>query len=351
MFTNANNIAYAAASTRAIAAALCLGVLGLAGCHRTPPAENAKGADASEPASKEETQKEAAAEGAEGVTLTREQAEKLGVATEPAKSIQYTAETSGFGVVIPHDTIATAVAELTTAQAAERQSHAALERTHRLIGTPGAMSADAVESAARQAQTDGAALALAGQRLTTIIGTAPPGAVTKNGPVLHELASGKIKLLRATFPLGALQGSTPATLRAAHLDALSPGAPHPAQGWSLNSVWAAPADATLPGRSFFGLLKNSDAAEGERLLVWAPGTGPSQQGVVVPADSLVISDGKYWCYVETEPHVYVRRQINPDRPLADGYFVTEGIAAGDKMVTSAAGLLLARETNPSTEAE
>ena len=88
---------------------------------------------------------------------------------------------SGFGIVIPHDTIATAVAELTTAQAAARQSRAALERAQRLIGTPGAMSADAVESAARQAETDSAALALAEQRLTTIIGAGPPGGVAKNG--------------------------------------------------------------------------------------------------------------------------------------------------------------------------
>jgi hypothetical protein len=158
-------------------------------------------------------------------------------------------------------------------------------------------------------------------------------------------------LLRATFPLGALEGSRPATLRAARLVALSPGDAHPAQGWSLDSVWPAPADASLPGRSFFGLLKNADAGEGERLLVWAPGTGPSQRGVVVPATCLVISDAKYWCYVETSPHVYVRRQIETDRPVSDGYFVTEGIAAGDKVVTAAAGMLLARETNPSSEAD
>ncbi len=340
MFTSAINMGHATTSMRAVAAALCLGAFGLTGCHRTPPADNAKGAEASQPAEAEQ-----------GVTLTAEQAERIGVATQPARPIQYTAETSGFGIVISHDAVATAVAELTTAQAAAHQSHAALERTQRLIGTAGAMSADAVDSAARQAETDSAALALAEQRLTTIIGAGPPGGVAKNGPVLHELASGKIKLLRATFPLGALQGSTPATLRAAHLDTLSPGAAHPAQGWSLDSVWAAPADATLPGRSFFGLLKNSDAGEGERLLVWAPGTGPSQQGVVVPAASLVISDGKYWCYVESKPHVYVRRQFNPNSPVADGYFVTEGIAAGDKVVTAAAGLLLARETNPGTEAE
>jgi hypothetical protein len=351
MLTGAINIAFAATPARSVAAALCLAIFGLTGCHRTPPAENAKGVDTAQPAATAETQTEDAREGAEGVTLTAEQAEKLGVATEPAKPIQYTAETSGFGIVISHDTIATAVAELTTAQAGGRQSHAALERAHRLIGTPGAMSADAVEGAARQAETDAAALALAEQRLTAIIGTGPPGGVAKNAPTLRELASGKIKLLRATFPLGALQGPTPATLRAAHLDALSPGAAHPVQGWSLKVVWGAPADATLPGRSFFGLLHNSDAGEGERLLVWAPGAGPSQQGVLVPSDSLLISDGKYWCYLETKAYVYVRRQINPDRPVANGYFVTEGIAAGDKVVTAGAGLLLARETNPSSEAD
>lgn len=339
MFTSSIN--YAAVLARTIAAALCLGGLGVMGCHRTPPADAAKAGEAAQPA-------------AEGVSLTAEQAEKLGIATEPARPVEYTAETSGFGSVLPHDATAVAVAELASARAAEHQSRAALERAQRLSGTPGAMSADAVASAARQAETDGAALALAEQRLTALIGAGPPGGAANE--VLHELASGKIKLLRATFPLGALQGSTPSTLRAAHLDALSPDAvspdaPRPAQGWTVNSVWAAPADATLPGRSFFGLLKSGDAAEGERLVVWAPGTGPSQHGVVVPAASLVISDGKYWCYVETKSHVYARRQVNPDRPVADGYFVTEGIAAGDKLVTAAAGLLLARETNPSTEAD
>jgi hypothetical protein len=99
------------------------------------------------------------------------------------------------------------------------------------------------------------------------------------------------------------------------------------------------------------VLKGGDASEGERLLVWAPGPGPSQPGVLVPAAAVVISDGKYWCYVEQKPRIYVRREIATDRPFDAGYFVTQGIAAGDKVVTAAAGLLLAREMNPSTEAD
>ena len=334
---------------RALAAAMCVGLLGLSGCHRTPPAENATAGDTASQA--EAPEHGDAKEGGEGVTLSAEQAEKMGIATQPARSLGYTAETAGFGTVIPHDTIATAVAELTTAQAAARQSRAARERARRLTGTAGAMSADAVDSAARQSATDGAALALAEQRLSSIVGTGVPGGVAANGSLLQELASGRVKLLRATFPLGTLQGSTPSSLRAAPLDALSPGAPPSSPAWDLHPVWTAPADASLPGRSFFALLKGSGAGEGERLLVWAPGSGPSQQGVAVPAAALVISDSKYWCYVETKPGVFVRREISTDRPVVGGYFVTDGVAAGDKVVTAAAGLLLARETNPSTEAD
>jgi hypothetical protein len=37
--------------------------------------------------------------------------------------------------------------------------------------------------------------------------------------------------------------------------------------------------------------------------------------------------------------------------MADGYFVKDAIKPGDLIVTTAAGLLLARQANPSSEAE
>ncbi len=82
-----------------------------------------------------------------------------------------------------------------------------------------------------------------------------------------------------------------------------------------------------------------------------PAPGPAQQGVTVPAASVVISDGRYWCYVEARPGVYVRREVSTDRPLGADYFVTQGVAAGDEVVTSGTGLLLARELNPGTGAD
>ncbi len=309
---------------------LGLAMLGLAACHRAAPDEAPATAKTAE----------------EGLSLPAEQVQKLGILSEAAKSFAYTPEVTGYGVVIPHDGIATAVAELATAQAAAEQSRAVAARAQRLAGTSGAMAADAVENATRQAVSDNAALELARRRLATVIGEGVPGGIATATPLLQDLASGKAKLLRASFALGVIQGGAPPTLRVARLDTAQP-----AQSWTVHPLWSAPADPSLPGRSFFGVLKMSDAGEGERLLVWAPGTDAAQRGVTVPAAALVISDGKYWCYVQDKPDHFVRREIATDKPVGAGYFVTTGIAAGDQVVTAQAGLLLARETNPSTEAD
>jgi len=327
-----------------ISAAVCLSSLLLWGCHKAPPtaaeaapASDGKTGESAKPAGGKE-------EASEGVVLTPDQVGKLGLATQTAQSSQYTEEASGYGVVVPHDAIAQAAAELVTAQATQRQSQSALSRAKRLSGTPGAVSADVEEAAVHQAAVDTAALTLTTQRLSTTLGLKPPWKNGENNAILQDLASGRIKLLRVTFPLGALSGGTPASLRATHI-----GAGKADQGWKMNAVWDAPADASVPGRSFFALLKGSDAGEGERLLVWAP-IGMAS-GVVIPAAAAVMSEGKYWCYLEKKPGTYVRTEVDTGIPTADGYFVTEGVAAGDKVVVTAAGQLLAKESNSGAESD
>jgi hypothetical protein len=335
---------------RILVAMTCWTVLGLSGCHQAPSAGEAKPVDAKEaqaPAVKGDEPKA----DAEGITLPREQVDKLGIVVEPAKSADYTAETAGYGVVVPHETVAAAVAELTTAELTEMQTRAALARAQSLNGTPGALSAEVEETASRQSAADTAAEVLATQRLSAVIGQSPAWKAAQNKPMLRDLAGGKIKLLRATFPLGTVHGQAPTTLRVAHLDAIQSASPAAALGTKLTSIWDAPADISVPGRSFFALLKDGDYAEGERLLVWAPGAGPAQAGVLIPAAAVVISNGKYWCYVEKNSGNFQRVAVNTERSLAGGYVVTEGVELGDKVVTSAAGLLLAREPNSDADAD
>ena len=318
-------------SVLAVYAALAL----LGACQRSePPA-----------AAKDEPVAEATAA---NVVLTPEQIEKMGIATTAAATTTLASEAAGYGVVLAHDVIAQAVADIATAEAAAHQSRAALTRVRNLADTPGAFSAETLETAQRQAAADEAALTLAQRKLSATFGQSQPwqgGQGSKSGAMLDEVASGQSKLVRATFPLGVLPGPIPHSLRIARPDPSGTG-----EGWKTSTVWAAPADATIPGRSLFALLKDSDVGEGERLDVWAA-AGSIESGVLVPQAAIVISDGNYWCYVEKQPGTFTRTAIDASKAVAGGFLVTEGIAAGNPIVTAGAGLLLARETNPATEAE
>ena len=309
---------------------LALGLALLSGCQKAaaPP----------EPAPE-------AGEHAVSVSLSAEDVKRLGVVAVEPQAAVWTPESLGYAVVVSHEGIAQPVAELASAQAADRQSRAAVARTEQLAGGAGALSAEARDNAERQAGIDAAALSLAERRLSTVIGEQPAWPQGNTAGTLAALASGRIKLVRVTFPLASALPAKLGPLRLGRLDAAATDpSPH------TSAPWPAPADPAMPGRSFFALLSDASVSEGERLEAWAP-VGAVQHGLLIPAAAVVQSEGKYWCYVETEPGGYLRTAIDTQRPLDSGYFASDGFTAGQRVVSTAAALLLARELNPSTEAE
>jgi hypothetical protein len=276
------------------------------------------------------------------VTLTPEQIKKLGIVTEAAKSAKYSREIPGFGVVMPHEPIAAAVAEFVAAQATARQLQSALARQRRLAGTLGAVSADILEASVQQEAVGIAQLHLSQQKLTALVGQDPPWADSDTAE-LGKLSTGKLQLLRMTFPQDVMSQKMPRQIRAAHI-----GASEPASSWNATKIWNAPADATVPGRSLFALLDSRYAAEGERLQVWAS-TGAAEEGVFVPLAATLMHESKYWCYLEKEPGKFSRTEVDIDKPTAGGYVVLDGIAQGDRLVVSAAGQLLAQEMGSGAE--
>jgi hypothetical protein len=203
-----------------------------------------------------------------------------------------------------------------------------------------------VESATRQVTADQAALELARRKLTATLGQEFPrqrGGATEK--LLDELANGTVKLARVTFPPGALTDTRPKSLRVTTFDP-SPGR----AAWTTSELWDAPQDPTLPGRSFFALLSAPQAAEGAHLQALAVAAAGGTAGVLIPTAAVVVSNGQAWCYVQKKAGTFERTPLETNRPLPDGYFASSGVSPGDQVVTSAAGLLLARQTNPSTEA-
>jgi hypothetical protein len=329
-------------NTKLLAAGVSWVLLAAAGCQKTPDSAKAPG-DKNPSAAAKVASKEA--ESSEGVSLTAEQIEKIGLQTEAVKAVDYAEEAAAYGSVIPHESIAQATAELATAEAAEKQSRSALARTQRLTGTAGALSADVEETNVRQLAVDSAALSLAKQRLSATYGQKPPWHDGQNPALLRQLADGGMQLLRVTFPLGSLPGDVPKTLSVSRLGAVTSG-----KRLKVSALWPAPADASVPGRSFFAVLRAGELGEGERVIAWAP-IGSAQPGVLIPAEAAVISDGKYWCYLEEKPGVFVKTEISSDKPFENGYVIMQGVKAGDKVVTKGAAQLLAQESNSGGDAD
>jgi hypothetical protein len=299
----------------------------------TPAAKADPGVDAGE-ADKDAAEKR--------VKLSADDAAKMGIVTAKATATQFTPETEGYAVIVAHDAVAQAVADAGTAEAMSKQSQAVLARMQHLAGTAGAETAEARESAQRQASADEIAVVLAQRKLSSLLGVHAPWA-QGNDAALQEVASGRTKIARVTFALGTIK-STPRSLRLARLDA-----PTVQEQWHSHTIWAGPVDTTIPGRSFFALLPDAAVEEGERLSAWAPAeAGGAEAGAWVPGSAVVAEGGRYWCYVKHEDGTFERTPLDISHPLRDGYFVSDP-RPEESVVTAGAGLLLARELNPDTE--
>ena len=278
------------------------------------------------------------------VDLTPEERTRLGITTAPAQSLTFSAGEVGYGVVLSHDSIAQAVADLQTATGAEHVSHTALTRARQLASGPGALGLDTVETLEKQSSADLAALSLARHKLTAMLGEQLPWHTVEPGGELDTLASGRAKLVRLTFPSGAWTAATPKSLRLMPMDGSSA-----TPIGTAAPVWSAPQDSGMPGRSFFALIKSADLPEGSRLQA-SEFRDTGTAGVLIPAAAVVISNGQYWCYLERKAGTFTRVAVDLEHPLGAGYFVSAGVKDGEPIVVTAAGLLLARETNASPEA-
>ena len=203
------------------------------------------------------------------------------------------------------------------------------------------MSREVVESATAKAEAYQAALMLARRKAEAALGRGAPALAA----VRARLASGASVLVRATFPMGALGNEMPRQLQVTRLGPER-------QTWTARSLWEAPADPSFPGRGFYVLVDGSTLAQNEHVTVEVP-VGAAAAGVTVPADALVYGQNQAWAYVEREAGKFERVGIDPAKAVAGGYFLPAqaGVRPGQAMVVKGAGLLLARELNPSTEAE
>lgn len=282
---------------------------------------------------------------AQGVTLTDKQIASLGITTAPATAAEHRKAIDGYGVVVPLDTIAQADSDFLTAQAAAVQSDAAAKRARYLFTHEGAASRESMEAAQSKAASDQAALALARRKAEAVFGHGAPWEGGARDAIMRRLASGGTVLVRATFPMGSFEGRKPAALTVTRLGTN-------AASWNATTIWIAPSDPAFPGSGFYALVAGSDLAQNEHVNVTVP-AGAAQAGVTVPAAAVVFGENEAWVYTARAKGNFVRVPVSIADPVTGGYFLPKsaGIAPGQALVVGGAGFLLAREQNPSSEAE
>ena len=102
-------------------------------------------------------------------------------------------------------------------------------------------------------------------------------------------------------------------------------------------------DPRIQSASFLYLTQATpQLAPGINLSVFVP-SGPFKRGLVIPGNATVWWQGKAWAYVQTAPERFARREVSTDTPVADGWFVESGFAAGEKVVLRGGQQLLSEE--------
>jgi|GEM_PF-709236 len=129
----------------------------------------------------------------------------------------------------------------------------------------------------------------------------------------------------------------------------------------LEVTFSAPSGAAVVGHLVSSFPQTNPVVQGMSFLYviparagFAPGlnlvaglaVGPRRRGVVIPSAAIIWSAGQAWAFKETAANRFERFAVSQNHPVANGWFVLHGFAAGDRIVTQGAEELFSAESQP-----
>lgn len=273
------------------------------------------------------------------VTLDSKAQELIGLQTATLAAASLPPEIKAYGRVLDSATLVSLQNEVLAARAALTASQRDYERLKQLSAGDNA-SARALEAAEAQMKRDQSALATAGAQLVAASGKSAAVAP----PVFYQaLARQENVLVRLDLPAGELPGEPPVAARIT-----LPGTEAGGQAGFVVAQFlgrAATTDPQVQGAGFLFVATNAPAslAPGLAVVGFLQLPGEPAAGVIVPAAAVVWSEEHSWFYTQTGETNFVRQEIVLDQPVTGGWFVTNGVAPGDKVVVTGAQTLLSEE--------
>jgi len=330
---------------------VCVVVLGIAGGliwgFRSGRSEQAAEQERDAPV---EAPSRVAAEGGKTVLSFDEQAQRAnGIVVTTLAADRRSAETQVTGVVLQLQPLLdlkasynAALMDIAKARAAANASQAEYRRLSQLNQGGQNVSEKSVETARAASEGDAAVLQNAEQSLAVLKSSIPLhwGAVIAgwlqqgSSSPLDALLAQRAYLLQVTATNGAgLTAPVQATVQ------LADGAHVTAHLISTLPQL----DPRLQAPSFlYSVAAHPGLSPGINLSVFLP-SGPVRRGVIAPYSAVVWWQGRAFCYVEEQAGKFTRKEVSTVDPTPAGWFVSEGIPTGARVVTAGAQTLLSEE--------
>lgn len=280
---------------------------------------------------------ERSASGETFIKLTADTQKLLGLQTAPPAAVTLDRELPAYGRVLDPAPLVGLVSGIGAARAALEASNKEYQRLQTLFAQGQSASAKAVEAAEAEVKRDRILLQAAEAQLVAAWGE-PLATQPDLAGFVQSLIRLETALVRLDLPTGESLNETP---KGARLLPVGIGQPITARFLGR----ATRTDLQTQGQGFLFVATNAPAmlTPGLALKGFLQLPGEPLAGVIVPAAAVVRSAERAWVYAQTGDTAFARREIALDHPVADGWFVTHGVAATDRLVVTGAQALLSEE--------
>jgi hypothetical protein len=276
--------------------------------------------------------------------LTKEVREHVGLKTQPLEKADLSPELKAYGKVLDPTPLATLLIDQTTAKASLDASSKEYERLKQLFAAGQNASARAVEAAEAMMKKDRIQLDAIQSRLALALG--PEAASKFELPKMVEsLLQLKTALVRMDVPLTEKLPGRPIGARIASASS---------EAEFTDAVYLGPAasvDPQLQGQGFIFLVQSNPPPPGAFVMGWLKLPGEAESGVMVPREAVVRHEGEAFVYVQKGDDVFVRQELELERPLGKGWFVDKGLKPKENIVVEGAQQLLSEEFKDEAAAE
>jgi hypothetical protein len=268
--------------------------------------------------------------------LTKEIREHMGLKTEPLEKAELSPEVKAYGKVQDPTPLATLLIDQTTAKASLEASSKEFERVKQLFAAGQNASARSVEAAEALMKKDRIQLDAIQSRLALAMG---PEASSKFElpKLVDSLLQLKAALVRMDVPLSEKLNGRPTGARIASAASEE----NLAEATYLGP--AASADPQFQGQGFLFLIQTNPPPPGAFVTGFLTLPGESDTGVVVPREAIVRHEGEAFIYVQKGEDIFVRKELELEHPLKNGWFIETGLKAKQSIVVQGAQQLLSEE--------